>query len=43
MTASIGTLLECKESSYFDDINTHNAGDINLGFCRQLTTFAKES
>ena len=29
--------------TYFDDINTHIAGDIDLGFCRQLTTFAKES
>ena len=29
--------------TYFDDISIHIAGDIDLGFCRQLTTFAKES
>ena len=28
---------------YFDDINTHIAGDVKLGFYRQLTTFVKES
>ena len=29
--------------TYFDEINIHIASDIDLGFCRQLTTFAKES
>ena len=29
--------------TYFDEINIHIASDIDLGFCRQLTTFAEES
>ena len=29
--------------TYFDEINIHIASDIDLDFCRQLTTFAKES
>ena len=40
---SVRCLKAMNRFTYFDDISIHIASDIDLGFCRQLMTFAKES